>query len=199
MPDISEICFVIAVASQLCFFIYVIVQGFDSTSLGDIPNWEASLIGAVAGSFLTGLVALGSIQYNNWRENERRLNRLLTELSFELSNNYRSARINFDNANVVNLPPVMLEDRAITEFLKDKTIPSGWDDADIKRIMRIASLIRHANDLFTHPYNHSFSAISKNPKYDYSIDLMNEISALDESHLNGLGKIFEIWQALEEH
>jgi len=199
MPDIYEICFVIAVATQLCLLIYVIVQGLGSTSFGDIPNWKASLIGAVTGSFLAGLVAVGSIHYNNWRENEKIQKRLLTELCFELSNNYRSASINFDNANVQNLQPAMLEDRVITEFLKERVKPKGWSDADTQRIMRIASLIRHANDLFTHPFNHRFSTTSGNPKYDYSKDLMNEISALDESHLEGLGKIFEIWQALEQH
>jgi hypothetical protein len=40
--------------------------------------------------------------------------RLLTDLSFELSNNYRIYIINLDNANVANL--LMLEDRIIAEF-----------------------------------------------------------------------------------
>ena len=199
MPDIYEICFAIAAATQLCFLIYVIMQGFGSASFGDIPNWKSSFIGAVTGSFLAGLVAVGSIHYNNWRENERRQKRLLTELNFELSNNYRNAEINFNNANLQNMLPIMLEDRVITEFLKEKVKPKGWSDADTQRIMRIASLIRHANDLFTYPFNHRFSTTSGNPKYDYSKDLMNEITELDQSHLEELGNIFEIWQALEQH
>ncbi len=192
MADINEICFIIAVAAQLCLLFYVIIQGIDTSSFGDIPNWKANLIGAATGSLLSGLVALSAIYYNNLRQNKAKQKRLLAELSFELDHNYGKAQINFDNWRVANLPAAILEDRAITDFLKEKLRPKNWSDADIKRIMRIARLIRLTNALFN-PQHNTNSEERMNLKREYSKQLMHEITMVDESNLEGLGKVFEIW------
>lgn len=90
MPDINEICLVIAVAAQLGLLIYVVISGIDTSSLENMPIWQAQIIGAATGAFISASALFGSIFLKQWLFNKQPL-----EFKFELKKRDEDENVRF--------------------------------------------------------------------------------------------------------
>jgi hypothetical protein len=68
MPDINDICYVIAVTTLLGILLLVILGDINYFS-GDTPQWKLQLVGSAGGAMITAIATLGAIFIKDWWDN----------------------------------------------------------------------------------------------------------------------------------
>jgi hypothetical protein len=183
MLDINEVCYIIAVTTQLGLLIYVVVRGLVFNSF-EFPNWMAQMIGAATGSLLSALAILATMHYKEKRDQERELRKLLAGLKSELFINYQNA-VDNSESSYDNFHVVKLRDYFINSLLAWSVRPAEWNDADLETFRYIARLIDETN------LEVSFAQRKLSNDIAYIADrnrrVITEIKSLNSLNLEGLG------------
>lgn len=71
MPDINDICYIIAVIALIGILVFVILGDINISN--DMPTWKIQVIGSTSGAFLAAMATLGAVFIKDQLEERRHL------------------------------------------------------------------------------------------------------------------------------